>query len=190
MFTNVLLFLCTVLNLSYACAEVATEQLTIAPAKTKRISRASLRNELIEVCESFAHTLIAEVEQVSLRFEQAVSKRKGSQALQECLRTRASEREKELHEVLVFFGEMTIGDKREKTYTGACQNSECTALVRAQSRWVRAIARVQERLLTEVKFLLEQDAQGHFYGATKDELRKAKGSIESFMKESEALKDI
>jgi hypothetical protein len=190
------------------------ESLTLAPKpRAKRVSQATLRNDLIDVCEAFAHQLIAEVTQVSVLFERQVCRKKQNETAQACLVTAADNRCTAVSAVLEFFGlsgddapvcascpgnatETSRGlhSPRLASHGTFSRDLEDTpqlaarvlhkALVCAQARWTRALAQVQEVLLTQVRLLLEQDAQGHFYGATKDELRKAKGSIESFMKDS------
>lgn len=158
------------------------ESLTLAPKpRAKRVSQATLRNELIDACEAYAHQLIAEVTQVSLLFERQVCRKKQNEAAQACLITTADNRCTAVYAVLEFFG---LSGDDARACTSCSGNCTDKALVCAQARWVRALAHVQEVLLTQVRLLLEQDAQGHFYGETKDELRKAKGSIESFMKDS------
>lgn len=155
-----------------------SESLTVAP-KAKRVSRATVRNELIDTCEAFAHTLIAEVVHISSLFEKYACKKKKSDTVQRALVCAAKERCTALQEVLCFLGGTTTL-VCEVTITEGPEGLVC-----AQARWMQALAQVQERLLTEVRLLLEQDAQSHFNGLGKDELRKAKGSIESFMSDSE-----
>lgn len=182
-----LLMLCTV-HAEQAAAvpsepvgDSVDESLTLAPKpRAKRVSQVTLRNELLDVCEAYAHQLIAEVTQVSLLFERQVCRKKQNETAQACLVAAADNRCTAAAAVLEFFG-LSADDA---SACAGCPNNTGQALVCAQARWVRALAQVQEVLLTQVRLLLEQDAQGHFYGATKDELRKAKGSIESFMKDS------
>lgn len=163
--------------------EKSEGELTVAP-KVKRVSRATVRNELIDTCEAFAHTLIAEVSQVSSLFERYACKKKKSDAAHRTLVCATEERCAALQEVLQFLGDTTTLVCKVKVTEG-CAAASGESLVCAQSCWMQALAQVQERLLTEVRLLLEQDGQSHFNGLSKDELRKAKGSIESFMSDSE-----
>jgi hypothetical protein len=178
-----LLILCAVRAEKLACeGDGVAESLTLAPkTKAKRVSQTTLRNELIDACEAYAHQLIAEVTHVSVLFERQVCRKKQSEAMQACLVSAADERCAALKTVLEFFD---LPDDGTRVCMSCPGTSAEKRLVCAQARWTRALAQVQEVLLTQVRLLLEQDAQGHFYGATKDELRKAKGSIESFIKES------
>lgn len=183
-----LLMLCTVCAEQTAAVpsepvgDSVDESLTLAPKpRAKRVSQATLRNELIDACEAYAHQLLAEVTQASLLFERQVCRKKQNETAQACLVAAADNRCTAAAAVLEFFG---LSDDDAPGCASCPGSSTAQALVCAQARWVRALAQVQEVLLTQVRLLLEQDAQGHFYGATKDELRKAKGSIESFMKDS------